>query len=37
MSSSLLYHTQGLREYKYLSTEYVDSKIRICIEQKEAG
>ena len=35
MSTSLLYHTQGLREYKYLSTEYADSKIRIRIEQKE--
>ena len=35
MSTSLIYHTQGLREYKYLSTEYVDSKIRIYIEYKE--
>lgn len=35
MSNSLLYHTQGLREYKYLSTEYADSKVRIYIEQKE--
>jgi hypothetical protein len=35
MSSSLIYHTQGLREYKYLSTKYVDSKIRIYIEYKE--
>jgi transposase len=35
MSNSLLYHTQGLREYKYLSAEYVGSKIRIYIEQKK--
>jgi transposase len=35
MSTSLLYHTQGLREYKYLSTEYIESKVHIYIEQKE--
>lgn len=35
MSTSLLYHTQGLREYKYLSTEFINGKVHINIEQKK--
>ena len=35
MSTSLLYHTQGLREYKYLSTKFIKGKVHINIEQKE--
>jgi len=35
MSTSLIYHTQGLREYKYLSSRYADSKVHIYIEQKD--
>ena len=34
MSTSLIYHTQGLREYKYISSEYNGSEVHINIEQK---
>jgi len=34
MSTSLIYHTQGLREYKYISTKYHASEVHINIEQK---
>ena len=35
MSTSLIYHTQGLREYKYISTKYNGSEVHINIEQKK--
>jgi transposase len=35
MSTSLLYHTQGLCEYNYLSTNYIGGKVHISIEQKK--
>ena len=35
MLTSLIYHTQGLREYKYISTEFYGSEVHITIEQKK--
>jgi DNA-directed RNA polymerase subunit RPC12/RpoP len=35
MSTSLIYHTQVLREYKYISTEFYGSEVHITIEQKK--
>ena len=34
MSTSLMYHTQGLRDYNFKSYDYVGKTVRITVEQK---
>ncbi len=36
MSNGLLYHGFGVRDYRYLKTEYVGGRIRIHIEKKRS-
>ena len=34
MSTSLLYHTQGLRDYNFKSCDFVGNEVLIAVEQK---
>ncbi len=34
MSTSLLYHTQGLRDYNFKSYDYIGKTVRVTVEQK---
>lgn len=36
MSTSLLYHTQGLRDYNFKSCDFVGSEVLITVEQKKS-
>lgn len=36
MSTSLIYHTQGLRDYNFKSCDYVGKTVFITVEQKES-